>query len=189
VRMPALMIAACLAAAAGCGGDGGSGDEAGTPAPGSAPRPGVGATLDQDGLDTVHDNLYECLRKAGGGVLARYVNGQASVADTFGNAEYDDRLAAPKTETKLLDAGDAQFIGVRADHRDTADRGRPDVDVLIFPSADRAEEALPALQAEAGTAERDGLFVRVAKSPGSGATGRKAARALQGCFVEARPGA
>jgi hypothetical protein len=186
VRVPALMIAACLAAA-GCGGD--DGDESSTPAPGAPPRPGVGATLDQDGLDTVHDNLYECLRKAGGGVLARYVNGQASVADTFGNAEYDDRLAAPDAESKLLDAGDAQFIGVRADRRDPADRGRPNVDVLIFPSADRAEEALPALQAEAGSAERVGLFVRVAKSPGSGAPGRKAARALQGCFAEARPGA
>jgi hypothetical protein len=179
VRPPALVILACLAFA-GCGGDGDL--ESTTPAPGSAPRPGVGAELDENGLDTVHDTLYECLRKAGGAVLARYVNGQASVADTFSKADYDDRLAAPKAERKLIGAGEAQFIGVRADRRDAAGRRRADVDVLIFRSADRAEEALPAVQAEAPAAEQDGLYVRVVKRPGSGE------RTLKRCSDEARPG-
>jgi len=178
VRLPTLLIASCLALAA-CGGDDSE----------TQPQPGVGAELDQNGLDTVHDTLYECLRKSGGGVLARYVNGQASVADSYGHVEYDDGLAAPKTESGILDAGEAQFIAVRADHSDPADRGRGDVDVLIFRSADRAEEAMQELQAEAPTAKRDGIFVRIAKTPGSGATGRKAARTLQDCFAEARPGA
>ena len=177
MRLRTLLIASCLAFAA-CGGDDSE----------TQPRPGVGAELDQDGLDTVHDELYECLRKSGSGVLARYVNGQASVADSYGHVEYDDRLAAPKAEREILDAGEAQFIGVRADHSDPADRGRGDVDVLIFRSSDRAVEALQSLQAEAPSAKRDGIFVRIAKAPGSGATGRKAARALQDCFVEARPG-
>ena len=148
----------------------------------ASPLPGVGTTLDQDGLDTVHDVLYGCLRKADGGVLARYLNGQASVADSFNKVTYDDRLAAPAAEREILDAGDAQFIGVRANRRDRADRGRADVDVLIFRSADRAEEALAALQAEAASAAQDGIFVRVVKTPGTGE------RALKRCFDEARPG-
>ena len=178
MRLPALLIAACLLVP-GCGGEG-DGDS--TPAPGSEPRPGVGAQLSQDGLDTVHDTLYECLRKAGGGVLARYVNGQASVADAFNDVDYDDALAAPKAERKLLDAGDAQFIAVRANRADRADRGRADVDVLIFPSTDRAMEALPALQAEAPSAEQDGIYVRVVKTPGRGA------QTVKRCADEARPG-
>jgi hypothetical protein len=178
VRPSVLLIATCLAVA-GCGG--GDDDSASTPAPGSAPRPGVGAELDADGLDMVHDTLYECLRKAGGGVLARYINGQASVADSFKNPVYDDGLAAPKAERRLLDAGDAQFIGVRANRRDRAERGHADVDVLIFRSADRAEEALPALQQEAASAERDGIYIRVVKTPGKGA------ETLKRCSEEARP--
>jgi hypothetical protein len=178
VRLPALLIAVCLLAC-GCGGDGGGES---TPVAGSAPRPGVGAQLDRDGLDTVHDTLYECLRKAGGGVLARYVNGQASVADSFNHVDYDDALAAPRAERKLLDAGDAQFIGLRANRAERADRGREDVDVLIFPSTDRALEALPALRAEAASAEQDGIYVRVVKTPGKGA------QAVKRCADEARPG-
>ena len=179
MRPSVLLIAACLAVA-GCGGSGDG--SASTPAPGSPPRPGVGAELDSDNLDMVHDTLYECLRKAGSGVLARYVNGQASVADTYNKVAYDDGLAAPKAERRLLDAGDAQFIGVRANRRDRADRGRADVDVLIFRSADRAEEALPALQQEAASAERDGIYIRVVKTPGKGA------ETLKRCAEEARPG-
>ena len=179
MRPPRLLIAACLLA---CGCAGGSDSSSSTPAPRASPLPGVGATLDQDGLDTVHDLLYVCLRKAGGGVLARYINGQASVADTFNKVSYDDRLAAPAAERKILDAGDAQFIGVRANRRDPADRGRADVDVLIFRSADRAEEALPALKAEAASAAQDGIYVRVVKTPGTGE------RTLKRCSDEARPG-
>ena len=169
MRLPALLVAACLAFAA-CGDDGGS-----------EPRPGVGAELDQDGLDTVHDTLYECLRK-GGGVLARYVNGQASVADTFSRVDYDDGLAAPKAERQILDAGDAQFIGVRANRRDPDDRGRADVDVLIFRSPDRAGEALPVIQSEAPDAQQDGIYIEVVKTPGPGG------RTLKRCFDVARPG-
>jgi hypothetical protein len=170
VRLPTLLIAVCFAIGA-CGGDSSP-----------QPRPGVAAELDQDGLDRVHDTLYECLRRAGGGVLARYLNGQASVADSFSKASYDDELAAPEAERKLLDAGEAQFIGVRANRRDPADRGRADVDVLIFRSADRATETLPAIKAEAAGAEQDGIFVRIVKRPGTGG------RTLKRCFNEARPG-
>jgi hypothetical protein len=173
VRLPVLLIAACLFTC-GCGGD----DDSGT---GTRPRPGVEATLDQESLDTVHDALYECVRKAGSGVLARYVNGQASVSDSFKNPEYDDGLAAPKAEREILDAGEAQFIGVRANQRDPGDRGRADVDVLIFPSADRAREAMPGLQAEAADAVQDGIFVRLVKKPGTGG------RTLERCSNEARP--
>jgi len=171
VRPLALLIGACLGLAACGGGD-----------PNPQPRPGVGAELDQDGLDTVHDSLYECLRQAGGGVLARYVNGQASVADTFNKVDYDEGLAAPKAEREVLDAGEAQFIGVRANRRDPADRGRADVDVLIFRAADRALEAMPSLKAEAPSATQDGIFVRLVKTPGAGA------RTLKRCVDTARPG-
>lgn len=169
--VPALLIAACLLLA-GCGGD----DSA------PQPRPGVGAELDTDGLDTVHDTLYECLRSAGGGVLARYLNGHASVSDSYSRVDYDDNLAAPKAETEILDAGEAQFIGVRANRRDRSDRGRADVDVLIFRSADRALESMPELQAEVPGATRDGIYVRLVKAPGTGG------RTLKRCFDEARPG-
>ena len=179
MRLPALMILACIALA-GCGGEDSGGS--GTPAPGSPPRPGVGAELDEAALETVHDTLYECLRKAGGGVLARYVNGQASVADTFSKVSYDDELAAPDAERKLIEAGDVQFIGVRANRRDRADRGLADVDVLIFRSPDRAQEALPSLSPEAANAEQDGIYVRIVKRPGKGG------RTLKRCFDEARPG-
>jgi hypothetical protein len=171
VKLPAALLIAASLALAGCGGD----DDP------KAPLPGVGAELDQDGLDTVHDTLYECLRQAGGGVLARYLNGHASVSDSYNRVDYDDGLAAPKAEKEILDAGEAQYIGVRANRRDPADRGRGDVDVLIFRSADRAQESLSQIQAEA-PAEQDGIYVRVTKRPGTGG------RALKRCFNAARPG-
>ena len=181
MRPSALLIAACLAVAGCGGGDDGS---ARTPAPGSPPQPGVGAQLDADGLDMVHDTLYECLRKAGGGVLARYLNGQASVADSFNNVAYDDRLAAPKAERRLLEAGDAQFIGVRANRRDRADRGHADVDVLIFRSEDEAQKAAQALAQESeGKAEQAGLFVNVTLRDAKGA----GVASLERCEGEARP--
>ena len=172
MKLPAVLLIAASLALVGCGGD----DD-----PGPEPRPGVGAELDQDGLDSVHDTLYECLRRASGGVLARYLNGHASVSDSYSRVDYDDVLAAPKAEKELLDAGEAQYIGVRANRRERADRGRADVDVLIFRSVDRAQESLPEIQAEA-PAEQDGLFVRVTRRPGTGG------RTLKRCFNEARPG-
>jgi hypothetical protein len=171
VRLPTLLIAACLVAP-GCGGNDGQ----------QQPRPGVGAELDQNGLDTVHDSLYECLRRAGGGVLARYLHGHASVSDSYSRVAYDDRLAAPRAESEILDAGEAQFIGVRANRRDTADRGRAEVDLLIFRSADRALEAMQALKAEAPGAVQDGIYVRIVKTPGTGE------RTIGRCADEARPG-
>lgn len=173
MKLPALVLIAATLVLAGCGSDDDSSPQ---------PRPGVGAELDDDGLDTVHDTLYECLRQAGSGVLARYLDGHASVADSYNQVAYDDALAAPKAEKEILDAKEAQFIGVRANRRDPQDRGRSDVDVLIFRSADRAQEAVPEIQAEA-PAEQDGIFVRVVGRPGAGG------RTLKRCFNEARPGA
>jgi hypothetical protein len=54
--------------------------------------------------------------------------------------------------------------------------------VLIFRSPDHAEESLPALQAEAPSAEQDGIYVRVVKRTGKGR------RAVKRCSDEARPG-
>jgi len=159
---------------AGCGGDDGAG---------GGPRPGVFATLDPDNLALVHDELYVCLRRElPGELLASYLGGQASISDSYSRADFDARLAAPEAEAKLLDAGRAEFIGVRANTRRRSSREHPEWDVLIFSSSAHAEQAAAAIAQARGRADQDGIFVRVTKRPGRGDRARTAEAALTRCL-------
>src|SRR5829696_7654407 len=167
-------MCALALALAGCGGDeGGSGK----------PRPGVFATLDPDNLALVHDELYVCLRRElPGALLASYLGGQASISDSYGRADFDARLAAPEAEAQLLDAGRAEFIGVRANTRRRAFRKHPEWDILIFSSSADAERAAAAIAQRGARADQDGIFVRVTKRPGLGDRARTAEAALTRCL-------
>jgi hypothetical protein len=178
VALPLLLLAAALPAG-GCGsGDGGR-----------PPRPGVSATLDADNLAVVHDELYACLRKdLPGALLASYLGGQASISDSYNRASFDSRLAAPKAEAALLDAGRAEYIGVRANTRTAAGRELPEWDVLVLPSSPDAERAATALARGGARATQDGIFVRVVKRPGRGDRAGTAEAALTRCLNLSRRG-
>jgi hypothetical protein len=174
VTRAALLLLAVALALGACGSGGGAND---------APRPGVAASLDADNLAMVHDELYSCLRTELPSVLlASYLGGQASISDSFSRASFDARLAAPKAEAKLLDAARAEYIGVRANRRGGAGAGLPEWDVLILPTAGDAERAAADIASESGTADQDGIFVRVTKRPGRGDRARTAQAALTRCL-------
>ena len=176
-RAPLVPLALALALA-GCGSGGGSGGE---------PRPGVAASLDADNLAMVHDELYTCMRaELPEALLASYLGGQASISDSFNRAGFDERLAAPQAEAKLLDAGRAEFIGVRANTRRSGSGDLPEWDVLILPNAGDAERAAAAIADEHARADQDGIFVRVLKRAGRGDRARTAEAALTRCLNRSR---
>jgi hypothetical protein len=161
----------------GCGGEGSD----------SAPRPGVGTSLDSDNLAMVHDELYACLRDELPDVLlANYFGGQAAITNTYGRSSFDERLAAPASEKRLLDSGRAEFIGVRANRRADGWRGQPEWDVLILPTTADAERAATELAAESDEAGQNGIFVRVVKRVGGGDRARTADAALTRCLERSR---
>ena len=176
-----LLCLALALALAGCGsGDGGAD---------GSPRPGVAASLDADNLAMVHDELYTCLRtELPGALLASYLGGQASISDSYSRASFDARLAAPEAEASLLDAGRAEYIGVRANRRGGVGRGQPEWDVLILPTAVDAERAAAAVAEEQGRADQDGIFVRIVKRAGRGDRARTAEAALTRCLNLSRRG-
>ena len=176
---PLLLSLALALALAGCGG----GDSNG------GPRPGVAASLDADNLARVHDELYTCLRtELPGALLASYLGGQASISDSYNRASFDARLAAPEAEAELLDAGRAEYIGVRANRRGGRGRDQPEWDVLILPTSADAEQATAAVAQERGSADQDGIFVRIVKRPGRGDRARTAEAALTRCLNLSRRG-
>jgi len=176
VRRALLSLLALALLLGGCGGDDPARDN---------PRPGVGTSLDADNLAVVHDELYECLRKALPDVLlANYLGGQASITNSLARSSFDERLADPEGERALLDAGRAEFIGVRANRSLPGWRRVPEWDLLILPAGSDAEQA-------AGTLDRatqDGIFVRVVKRAGGGDPARTAEAALTRCLDASRRG-
>ncbi len=173
------LLLPCLALGllSGCGGD-----EATV-----SPRPGVGTSLDGDNLAVVHDELYACLQgELPDALLANYLGGQASITSAYGRSSFDERLAAPETESALLEAGRAEFIGVRADRRDGRSRGMPEWDILILPTAADAEQAAAEIATERGSTTQQGIFVRVLKRAGSGDRARAAEAALTRCLQRSR---
>ena len=172
-----LIVLALLVA--GCGDDGSA----------SAPRPGVGTSLDSENLAMVHDEVYACLRDELPDVLlANYLGGQASITNTYGRSSFDERLAAPASERRLLDSGRAEFIGVRANRRRGGWRGQPEWDVLMLPTAADAGHAAAEIADESDRADQDGIFVRVVKHAGSGDRARTAEAALTRCLERSRRG-
>jgi hypothetical protein len=162
---------------------GGCGDGASEP----RARPGVGTSLDSDNLAVVHDELYACLRDELPDVLlANYLGGQASITSAYGRSSFDERLAAPEAESRLLESGRAEFIGVRANRRTADWRGQPEWDLLILPTAADAGQAASDVAAERGRADADGIFVRVVKRAGGGARARAAETALTRCLDRSR---
>jgi hypothetical protein len=177
VRRSLLVLVVLALLAAGCGTDGS----------GESPRPGVGTSLDADNLAVVHDELYACLRAEMPDVLlANYLGGQASITNTYGRSSFDERLAAPASEKRLLDSGRAEFIGVRANRRSGGGAGMPEWDVLILPAAADAEQAAAQIAGENPTAAQHGIFVRVVKQAGSGNRARTAEAALTRCLDRSR---
>lgn len=173
--LPILLALAVL-----LGGCGGSGSR-------ERPRPGVGTSLDTDNLAVVHDELYACLREALPDVLlSNYLGGRASITNTYGRSSFDDRLAAPKTERRLLESGRAEFIGVRANRRLPGAAAQPEWDVLILPTKADAEQAAGQVADEVGTAGQNGIFVRVDKRAGSGDRAGAAVTALTRCLDASR---
>ena len=81
----------------------------------------------------------------------------------------------------LTGAG-AQFVGLRADTRHRS--GTSDVDVLIFPSEQKAADAREQLAQESGgDAQQDGVFVNVTLREAKAA----AADMLARCEADAKP--
>jgi hypothetical protein len=161
----------------GCGGDDAN----------DTPRAGVGTSLDDDNLAVVHDELYACLRaQLPDALLANYLGGQASITSAYGRSSFDERLAAPETESALLEAGRAQFIGVRANRRAGSARGMPEWDILILPTTADAEQAAAEIATEQRATDQQGIFVRVLKRAGSGDRARAAEAALTRCLQRSR---
>lgn len=158
--MVALLAVALLA---GCGDD--ASDDAGVQ-PAGSPAPtdrGAGAKLDEDALLAVNDNFVTCLQRRDElGVQVHYSNGQAaSAGEGSGGAVFDDDLSAPKAIGELIDAGQAQYVGIRDNKRDDENR-TPQLDILILASETDAETASAKLRQEAGRQPTtDGLFVAV----------------------------
>ena len=121
-------------------------------------------------------------------LLANYLGGQASITSDYGRASFDERLAAPAAESRLLEAGRAEFIGVRANRRRGRWRDVPEWDVLILPTAADAEQATAEIAGEGGRAAQDRIFVRVLKRAGSGDRARAAEAALTRCLELSRRG-
>jgi hypothetical protein len=172
--IPALAAVAVLA---GCGGD-----DSGSPAA-KATATATAAALGEDALLTVHDNLVTCAQQHDDLGLVAHLSGEQAISDSegVGGGEYDDHLAAPKATVALTGAG-AQFVGLRADTRHN--RGRSDVDVLIFPSEAAAAKGREQLAGETrGEAEQAGLFVNVTLRKAKGSE----PDALAGCEHQARP--
>jgi len=171
--LPCLLALALLLG--GCGDDSAS----------EAPRPGVGTSLDADNLAVVHDELYACLRQALPDVLlANYLGGQASITNTLARSSFDERLADPEGERALLDAGRAEFIGVRANRSLAGWRRVPEWDILILPTRADAGQAAGMLEGAA----QDGIFVRLVKHAGGGDRARAAETALTRCLDRSRRG-
>jgi len=126
-RAPLLLLLALALLLAGCG-----------DSPKEPPRAGVGTSLDADNLAHVHDELYACLRAELPDVLlANYLGGQASITNRLARSTFDERLAVPGAERELLDAGRAEFIGVRANRSLPRWRAVPEWDLLILPTTGR----------------------------------------------------
>jgi hypothetical protein len=176
VTRTALLLLAVALALGGCGSGSGTDDE---------PRPGVAASLDADNLAMVHDELYACLRGALPHVLlANYLNGHASISDVYARSTFDDALAAPVAERALLEAGRAEFIGVRANRSLVGWRRVPEWDLLILPTSADAEQAAAMLEGAA----QNGIFVRLVKRAGGGGRARAAEAALTRCLDASRRG-
>ena len=174
--LPLLALALVLG---GCDGGDDSANE--------TPRAGVGTSLDADNLAMVHDELYSCLRSAlPEALLANYLAGQASISDVYGRSSFDEELAAPAAERGLLDAGRAEFIGVRANRSKGGWRRMPEWDLLILPTSADAEQAAGTLADAQGRTDQDGIFVRVIKRAGSGDRARAAETALTRCLESSR---
>ena len=170
-----ILLLALALLLAGCGDD----------AARETPRPGVGTSLDTDNLAVVHDELYTCLRAELPDVLlANYLGGQASITNSLARSSFDERLADPEGERALLDAGRAEFIGVRANRSLPGWRRVPEWDLLILPASSDAEQAAGTLEG----ATHDGVFVRVVKRAGSGDPARTAEAALTRCLDASRRG-
>jgi hypothetical protein len=172
--LPILVIALLLG---GCGSDDAR----------ERPRPGVGTSLDTDNLAVVHDELYACLRAELPDVLlSSYLGGRASITNAYGRSSFDDRLAAPGSESRLLESGRAEFIGVRANRRLRGWAAQPEWDLLILPARADAEQAAAEIADEHGSADQDGIFVRVVKRAGTGDRARAAETALTRCLDASR---
>ena len=117
-------------------------------------------------------------------LLANYLNGQASITNTLAKSSFDERLAAPEAERALLDAGRAEFIGVRANRSLPGWRRVPEYDLLMLPASSDAEQVAGMIDG----AEQDGIFVRVVKRAGRGDRARAAETALTRCLDASRRG-
>ena len=115
-------------------------------------------------------------------LLVLVLGGQASITNSYGRSSFDERLAAPESESRLLEAGRAEFIGVRANRRGGVGRGQPEWDVLILPAAADAEQAAAAIAGEHPRVTQNGIFVRVDKRAGTGKRARTAEAALTRCL-------
>ena len=188
LRLPGrfVVVAAVLAALslAACGGGDDQGGSASSPTPGAPPGESSGK-LGEDALLAVNDEFVTCVQQEDVlGLVVHYRDGKAvSSTEGIGGAEYNDKLSAPKTIGTLVDAGKAQYVGLRANTREGSEAA--DLDILIFPSESEAAAEAGQLAKEAESEpDQKGLFVTV---PVGAKPGRKAASALAACIDGALP--